>query len=153
MHILVTGGSGFIGTRLIENLLQDGHTVKIYDKNISKSYPDISIKGDVRDIEDLTKACQGIDLIYNLAAEHADNVTPLSLYKDVNVVKFEDVHTDDVSINGTAKSLDGSDVEIFKPEGQRNLEIMKIGRDGKQQKVTEEDDGQQDDHQFFEMII
>jgi nucleoside-diphosphate-sugar epimerase len=85
MNILVTGGSGFIGTRLIENLLKDGHTVKIFDKHISKTYPKLTIQGDVRNLKELTEACKGIELVYNLAAEHADNVTPLSLYKDVNV--------------------------------------------------------------------
>jgi len=85
MNILITGGSGFIGTRLIDELLKENHKITIYDKHISKKYPDLTIKGDVRDVESLTNACKGIDLIYNLAAEHADNVTPLSLYKDVNV--------------------------------------------------------------------
>jgi len=32
MKILVTGGSGFIGSRLVENLLNSGHEVKIYDR-------------------------------------------------------------------------------------------------------------------------
>jgi nucleoside-diphosphate-sugar epimerase len=85
MNILITGGSGFIGTRLIENLLKEGHTIKIFDKHISKIYPELTIQGDVRDVKVLTEACKDIELIYNLAAEHADNVTPLSLYKDVNV--------------------------------------------------------------------
>jgi len=85
VNILVTGGSGFIGTRLIDNLLASGHIVKIYDKRISQKYPDLTIIGDVRDVDALTNACKGIDIIYNLAAEHADNVTPLSLYDEVNV--------------------------------------------------------------------
>jgi nucleoside-diphosphate-sugar epimerase len=85
MNILITGGSGFIGTRLIDELLKANHKITIYDKQISKKYPDLTTEGDVRDVESLTEACKGIDLIYNLAAEHADNVTPLSLYKDVNV--------------------------------------------------------------------
>ena len=74
------------------------------------------------------------------------------LYKDVSVFEFIDKHSDDVSINGTAKGLDGSDVEIFKPEGQRKLEILKIGRDGQQQKIVEDDgqDYQDGDHQFIE---
>ena len=85
MNILVTGGSGFIGTRLIDNLLKEGHSVKIYDKATSSKYPDLVTIGDVRDEKDLIEASKGIDIIYNLAAEHADDVTPLSLYADVNV--------------------------------------------------------------------
>lgn len=91
MKILVTGGSGFIGTRLIENLLLDEHSVKIFDKSMSEKYPELTTIGDVRDLDALTKACKDIDIIYNLAAEHADNVTPLSLYDDVNVGGAENV--------------------------------------------------------------
>jgi len=85
MNILITGGSGFIGTRLIDNLLKEKHTVKIYDKTISQKYPDLMIQADVRDQKALIEASKNIDVIYNLAAEHADDVTPLSLYADVNI--------------------------------------------------------------------
>lgn len=71
------------------------------------------------------------------------------LYSNVDVDKFIDMHTGDVSINGVAKALDGSDVEIFKPEGQRNLEILKIGRDGKQQKMVEDEPNTDDDFDFY----
>jgi nucleoside-diphosphate-sugar epimerase len=93
MNILITGGSGFIGTRLVENLLKDGHNVKIYDKVESNKYPNLTIIGDVRDKEALIQASKDMDIIYNLAAEHADNVTPLSLYDEVNVGGAENVVT------------------------------------------------------------
>lgn len=84
--ILVTGGSGFIGTRLIELLLSDKtNDVVNFDKENSTNFPELTKVGDVRDLGALTEACTGVDVIYNLAAEHADNVTPLSLYEDVNV--------------------------------------------------------------------
>lgn len=85
MKILITGGSGFIGTRLIDELKRENHEIVIYDKIKSSKYPELCIIEDVRDAKALTKACEGVDVIYNLAAEHADNVTPLSLYADVNV--------------------------------------------------------------------
>ncbi|WKK66836.1 NAD-dependent epimerase/dehydratase family protein [Lutimonas zeaxanthinifaciens] len=85
MKILVTGGSGFIGTRLIEDLLSNNHDVIIFDKVISKVFPNLCVVGDVRDEEALISACKGVDIIFNLAAEHADDVAPISLYKDVNV--------------------------------------------------------------------
>ena len=40
MNITVVGGSGFVGTRLTKRLLAAGHTVKIADKNDSKTYPE-----------------------------------------------------------------------------------------------------------------
>jgi nucleoside-diphosphate-sugar epimerase len=84
-NIAIIGGSGFIGTRLIGNLLKSGHTVKIIDKQDSATYPELRVAGDVRSVDDLVKGCDGCDVIYNLAAEHADDVRPLSLYDDVNV--------------------------------------------------------------------
>lgn len=85
MKILVTGGSGFIGTRLIDDLLKENHNVKIFDKVTSSKYPELVQIGDVRDNKALLEACKDIEIIYNLAAEHADDVTPISLYEDVNI--------------------------------------------------------------------
>lgn len=85
MKILVTGGSGFIGTYLITDLLKDSHEVLIYDKQKSETYPDYCIIADVRDKEKLTSSLRGFDAVYHLAAEHRDDVRPISLYYDVNV--------------------------------------------------------------------
>ncbi len=112
MNVLITGGSGFIGTRLTEDLIQNGHTVNIYDKIISKKYPELTIIGDVRDKKALTKACKNIDIIYNLAAEHADNVTPLSLYDEVNVGGAENVVVA-AKANGIKKIIFTSSVAIY----------------------------------------
>jgi nucleoside-diphosphate-sugar epimerase len=84
-NIALIGGSGFIGTRLTERLLNSGHTVKIIDIQDSQAYPQLRVEGDVRSMEDLLRHCAGCDVIYNLAAEHKDDVRPISLYDDVNV--------------------------------------------------------------------
>ena len=91
MKIVITGGSGFIGTRLTEELLKADHSVRIYDKVESDSFPELVVLGDVRDKDALIEATKGYDVIYNLAAEHADNVTPLSLYEEVNVTGAQNV--------------------------------------------------------------
>ena len=85
MNILVTGGSGFIGTNLVADLLKEGHNVTIYDELISDTYPDLCIMGDVRDREKLTRSMYGVGAVYHLAAEHRDDVQPTSLYYEVNV--------------------------------------------------------------------
>jgi len=85
MKILVVGGSGFIGTRLLDTLHEQGHEFTNFDRRISPRFPEQSVTGDVRSAEELTSASVGHDAIVNLAAEHRDDVTPLSLYTEVNV--------------------------------------------------------------------
>ncbi len=91
MNILITGGSGFIGTNLVSDLLEEGHKVSIYDKQKSETYPELSIVGDVRDKEKLAGSMHGVDAVYHLAAEHRDDVRPASLYYDVNVGGAENI--------------------------------------------------------------
>jgi nucleoside-diphosphate-sugar epimerase len=83
MNITVIGGSGFIGTRLCSRIC--GHLqFQIVDKSQSISYP---LQSEVIDIVhkiDENKISQ-TDAIINLAAEHRDDVRPLSLYDAVNV--------------------------------------------------------------------
>ncbi|WP_292589167.1 NAD-dependent epimerase/dehydratase family protein [Mesotoga sp. UBA5557] len=81
----IIGGSGFIGTRLVDRMLKAGEKVRIIDKNKSEKHPQLWTFGDVRDVDSLTKALGGVDSIINLAAEHKDNVRPLKLYYDTNV--------------------------------------------------------------------
>lgn len=85
MKVLVTGGSGFIGTRLVAELLHQGHEVVILDKVKSERYPELCTVGDVRDGTAVEEAVSGSELVYHLAAEHRDDVAPVSLYYDVNV--------------------------------------------------------------------
>jgi nucleoside-diphosphate-sugar epimerase len=87
----IIGGSGFVGTRLAMRLLAAGHAVTIADKNDSKQYPHLRVYADVREPETLEKALTGSDAVVNLAAEHRDDVTPKSLYDDVNVTGAENV--------------------------------------------------------------
>lgn len=84
--INVIGGSGFIGTRLTKRLAQRGDAeVRIIDKVLGKSFPDLTSIGDVRDAGQLRDVVSDRSIIINLAAEHRDDVRPLSLYDDVNV--------------------------------------------------------------------
>lgn len=85
MKILVVGGSGFIGTRLLETLREQGHEFTNFDRQLSARFPEQTVTGDVRSADELTVASAGHDAIINLAAEHRDDVSPLSLYTEVNV--------------------------------------------------------------------
>lgn len=84
--INVIGGSGFIGTRLTKRLARRSNVdIRIIDKVIGKSFPERTSIGDVRDAGQLHDVVSDRSIIINLAAEHKDDVRPLSLYDDVNV--------------------------------------------------------------------
>ena len=82
MSITIIGGSGFVGSFLIKEL-QD-YKVGNLDKNSSPFYDNITINGDIRNLDEI-KIPKGTETIVLLAAEHRDDVSPTSLYYDVNV--------------------------------------------------------------------
>ena len=85
-NILIIGGSGFIGTRLARRLCRKEHlNVKIFDKSPSKAFPNLVMLGDVRSEKQRCASVSEKSVIVNLAAEHRDDVRPLSLYDEVNV--------------------------------------------------------------------
>ena len=70
MNILVTGGCGYVGSVLTPKLLNQGHTVNIYDimwfGNFLKKHKNLKIiQGDIRDINAIPM--EGIDAIIHLA--------------------------------------------------------------------------------------
>ncbi len=71
-RILVTGGGGFIGGHLAKYLCEHGHFVRIadikFDDYIGEKYYDERMKLDLRIFENCLKATEGIDQVYNLAA-------------------------------------------------------------------------------------
>ncbi len=92
--INVIGGSGFIGTRLVRRLKNNGqYTVKIIDKLASKTFPDLVKLADVRSIDQLKKSISSQSIIINLAAEHRDDVFPLSIYDEVNIEGAKNICT------------------------------------------------------------
>jgi nucleoside-diphosphate-sugar epimerase len=82
---VIFGGSGFIGTRLAQRLLSAGCQVRIADLVPSAEFPHLWVECDIRNYHQVLSACQDMQLVFNLAAEHADNVRPLEKYRQVNV--------------------------------------------------------------------
>ena len=84
--INVIGGSGFIGTRLVRRLLnKEQLRTTILDKAASRAHQALVTLTDVRSVEQLRGSISNNSVIINLAAEHRDDVRPLSLYDEVNV--------------------------------------------------------------------
>lgn len=78
-HILVTGGAGFIGSHLVDGLIEKGYHVRVMDNLYSQIHPSRKLpsyfnsgaeffKGDVTKRGDWEKALKGIDAVYHLAA-------------------------------------------------------------------------------------
>ena len=89
--INIIGGSGFIGTRLCRRFVKAGTEFNIIDKRESAYFPVKTIAADVRDYNSLINSLSENSIIINLAAEHHDNVSPVSLYDDVNVGGAENI--------------------------------------------------------------
>lgn len=78
MHVLVTGGAGFIGSHVVDALLRRGHTVAVLDSLVSRVHPDRTwpqgladarrIRGDVTQSDDWLVALDGADAVVHLAA-------------------------------------------------------------------------------------
>ena len=69
---VITGGNGFVGKRLTDELLKKGYTVKIFSRSAPKAYADNPaveiVKVDYNDIENLKKELEGADSVFHLAA-------------------------------------------------------------------------------------
>ncbi|AKD01870.1 NAD-dependent epimerase/dehydratase family protein [Pontibacter korlensis] len=97
-RVLITGGAGFIGSHLADELLQHGYTVRALD-NLSEQvhgkdctrpeylHEDVELMvGDVRNPEDVARALEGVDYVFHFAAMVGvgQSMYELKEYTDVN---------------------------------------------------------------------
>lgn len=80
MKVLVTGGAGFVGSHLVDALVEKGHDVRILDNltlqvhGAEQKIPDYLnpdaefVKGDILDTDTVRKALKDIEVVYHLAA-------------------------------------------------------------------------------------
>ena len=71
MHALVTGGGGFLGCYIVEQLRERGATVRVFSRSGHDHLRNIGVehlRGDVRDPAAIRQACQGMDIVFHTAA-------------------------------------------------------------------------------------
>lgn len=74
MVMLVTGGSGFIGSHVVDALIKEGYNVRIFDK-INPKRDDVDwFKGDLLNERDTIEACRDVEAVFHLAAVADVNV-------------------------------------------------------------------------------
>ncbi|WP_346857500.1 NAD-dependent epimerase/dehydratase family protein [uncultured Draconibacterium sp.] len=111
MKSIYIGASGFVGTRLIE-ITKNDFVVSNFDKQESPFFPEITILGNVKDQTNLDLALKDHDVVVLLAAEHRDDVSPTSLYYDVNVQGTRNV-LEAMDKNGVKNIIFTSSVAIY----------------------------------------
>ncbi len=109
--IAIIGGSGFIGTRLSLRLSKAEKLFEIIDKAPSGFFPEKVLRADVRKPISLVFSTHPVALI-NLAAEHRDDVQPLSLYDEVNINGASNV-CDLARAKGVNKIIFTSSVAVY----------------------------------------
>lgn len=80
MHILITGGAGFIGSHLADDLIHRGHRVRVLDNLAPQVHGDSArrpsylndeielLQGDVRNADDVRRAIDEVDAVYHFAS-------------------------------------------------------------------------------------
>ncbi|KAA0261226.1 NAD-dependent epimerase/dehydratase family protein [Hafnia alvei] len=139
--IAIIGGSGFIGSRLASLFEVNNLPFIIIDIKESALFNDKYRYGDVTKPSTLEQGLHDCSIIINLAAEHKDNVSPISLYYDVNVQGAKNVcdaaeklgikhivFTSSVAVYGFVEKETGEDGEFhpFNDYGKSKLEAEHV---------------------------
>ena len=97
MHIFIPGGAGYVGSRLVPALLDQGHFVTVldlflYGENVFAAHPRLTqVKADIRDLAAVECALKGCDAVIHLACISNDpsfELNPL-LGRSINLDSFE----------------------------------------------------------------
>ncbi len=98
MRCLVTGGAGFIGSHVVDNLRRMGIEVRIFDLRRSEYAPDCDhFIGSILDVEALRLAMNGVHAVFHLAA-----------IADVKDVHDDPVYSENINVRGTISVLDAA---------------------------------------------
>ena len=97
MRILVTGGAGFLGSHLVDALVDAGHEVSVLDRIASRWLPAKArmISGELADGAILAEAVRGQDAVYHLAG-----------FADLNAARTRPLETVHANVIGTVNLLE-----------------------------------------------
>ena len=96
MKVLVTGGSGFIGSHVVDKLRDKGVEVRVFDMVMPTFRKDIEFyHGSLLDLEAIRMALNGIDAVYHLAA-----------VADVKDVHNDPHYAESINVRGTINLLE-----------------------------------------------
>jgi len=100
MNILVTGGAGFIGSHLVDGLIDRGHRVRVLDALVEQVHGSVGpqylnpeadfVEGDICDADVVNRALEGVDVVYHKAAEVG---VGQSMYEITRYVRANDLGT------------------------------------------------------------
>jgi UDP-glucuronate 4-epimerase len=115
MHVLVTGGAGFIGYHVCERLLRDGHVVCAFD-DLNAFYDPQLKQANVRDLQSLAKPFSFVvgdltepgDVEEVLASEPFDQVIHLAARAGVRPSLEQPALYQRVNVEGTVNLLEGA---------------------------------------------
>ncbi|MBI4167755.1 MAG: SDR family NAD(P)-dependent oxidoreductase [Candidatus Aenigmarchaeota archaeon] len=138
MKILVTGGAGFIGSNLVEALVEKDHGVAVLDdfskgsmENLDAVKNEIEVvSGDIRDFQTVKKATKDIDIVFNQAAASSSPMFLQDLRSavSVNVDGFINL-LNACRINGVKKLIYASTSSIYgnnKPPLQEDMQVWPV---------------------------
>lgn len=96
MKALVTGATGFIGSHLVQRLIQDGYAVRALARQSSDTVGLESlgvevVRGDLLDPALMEKAARGCEQLYHLAVPRARTSLPKRTYHEVNIAGARNV--------------------------------------------------------------
>jgi UDP-glucose 4-epimerase len=98
MKVMVTGGSGFIGSHVVDKLIDRGLEVRIYDTVMPKYTKGVEFyQGSILDKSALGFALDGIDAVYHLAA-----------VADVKDVFNDPYYSEEINVRGTINVLEAA---------------------------------------------
>ena len=103
MNVLVTGGSGFVGSHVVDKLLDKGHQVRVLDVQSSHLKNVDYINGSILDLDAVKKATSEVDVIYHFAG-----------VSNIDKVKDNPLETIDHNILGTANLLEAARIQKVK---------------------------------------